>query len=351
VAQPVPVRDIPDRPWRPIFAGALVLAALLLGAWEWHWRAYGASPSIANSDGLWATQRRRIDHGDGNRTVIAGSSRMLFDLDLDTWNRLSGERPIQLALEGTSPLPVIEDLADDPAFTGRLIVGVAPDVFFTGLAARGSAVAYFHKESPAERTGQWLSSRLVEPHFAFYDPDFALAVVILRQDWPAREGVSMTRVRKLSNTAADRDTRLWTKLETDPEYRALARSIWSEDFKPHGAAEQAEMEHAFDEQIARAVKVVAKLRARGVPIVFVRPPSSGAYLTYENRDFPRSRTWDVLLARTGCPGVHFEDYPELGGFDLPEWSHLTAHDKPRFTEALHRIIARDAWSAPPTPRQ
>src|SRR6185295_18879061 len=112
----------------------------------------------------------------------------------------------------------------------------------------------------------------------------------LRQGWPAREGVSMTRVRKLSNTEADRNTRLWTKLETDPEYRALARSIWSEDFAPHGAAEQAEMQHAFDEQIARAAKVVAKLRARGVPIVFVRPPSSGAYLTYENRDFPRSRT-------------------------------------------------------------
>src|SRR5690348_12791484 len=138
MAQPVPERDIPDRHWGGIMFAALVMTALMLGAWEWHWRAFGVEPSIANSDGLWATQRRRIDNGEGNgATVLIGSSRMLFDLQLPVWQKLSGKRPIQLALEGTSPMFALEDLADDPQFrNGRLLVGVAPELFFSGFAMR-----------------------------------------------------------------------------------------------------------------------------------------------------------------------------------------------------------------------
>jgi len=140
MAQPVPERDIPDRHWGGIMFAALVMTALMLGAWEWHWRAFGVEPSIANSDGLWATQRRRIDNGEGNgATVLIGSSRMLFDLQLPVWQKLSGKRPIQLALEGTSPMFALEDLADDPQFrNGRLLVGVAPELFFSGFAMRAT---------------------------------------------------------------------------------------------------------------------------------------------------------------------------------------------------------------------
>ena len=63
-------------------------------------------------------------------------------MQLPVWEKLAGKRPIQLALEGTSPLPILEDLADDPNFTGRLLVGVAPDVFFSGFAYRGECCQY-----------------------------------------------------------------------------------------------------------------------------------------------------------------------------------------------------------------
>src|SRR5512146_710381 len=122
VAQPVPVRPVPVQPWNRIFIGMLVLFALLLGGWEWYWRDFGATPGIRNSDGLWAIQRRRIDNGEGDATVIVGASRIYFDLQLDVWETLEGRRPIQLAFEGTSPLRFMEDLAADAKFTGRLLV-------------------------------------------------------------------------------------------------------------------------------------------------------------------------------------------------------------------------------------
>ena len=93
------------------------------------------------------------------------------------------------------------------------------------------------------------------------------------------------------------------------------------------------------EQIDRMAKAVAKLRARGVQVLFVRMPSSGEFLAYENREFPRTRTWVALLAATGAPGIHFEDYPQLQGYYLPEWSHMPLAEGERFTAALYGIVS------------
>ena len=345
VAQPVPVRDIPVQPWRPIFLGALALLLMLLAVWEGYWRTQGATPGYYNSKGEWAQQRRRIDQGEGGKTVLTGASRILFDVQLQVWEKAAGERPIQLAIEGTSPLPVLEDLAADPQFTGRVVVGVASDIFFSGFTFRGDVEPYFHKESPSQRVGNWLSRVLIEPYFAFYDFDFALAAVLKRQAWPARPDLPGHKaVRKLLVQEADRNTHIWSKVETDPEYRELARSIWAQNFDgppPPNMDTPEKLQKVIDAQIQRAVDVVAKLRAKGVQVVFVRPPTSGRYLEFDNKVFPRAKTWDVLLAKTGAPGIHFEDYPELQGLDLPEWSHLSKADAERYTAALYPIIERD----------
>ena len=347
VAQPVPVRDIPQRPWGVIWIGALVLALLLLAAWEWHWLAFGVLPTYRNSDAEWAMQRRRIDTGEGGKTVLIGSSRVLFGIQLPVWEQIAGERPIQLAIEGTSSVPILEDLADDPNFTGHLLVGVAPELFFSGFAYRGKVVPFYHKESPSQRIGNWLSMHLLEPYLAFDGHDFALPAVVLRQPWPPRPGVHQnTSVRELRVSDADRNTHMWSKVETDPAYRALVRNIWAERLSgppPPDMDSPAKVQKLIDTQIQRAVVAVNKLRARGVQVLFVRMPSMGPYLAFESKVFPREKTWDVLLKRTGAPGIHFQDYPQLQGYDQPEWSHLSASESNRFTAALVPIIQNDFW--------
>jgi hypothetical protein len=345
VAQPVPVRPVPAQPWARIGLGALVLFALLIGSWEWYWRAFGATPGTQNTDGLWAIQRRRIDNGEGDATVFTGSSRVLFDMQLDVWEKLDGQRPIQLAFEGTTPLPIVEDLAADANFKGRLLIGITPDSFFVGFGRHRGAPKYAQNESPAQRAGQWLSMHAIEPFFAFDDPDFALSTVLRRQDWPLRPGKNWgAAVRKLMVNEPDRNTHLWAKVETDPEYRELARRIWAQDFQPSKDDPPAtEIQANAQKQIDRMTKAVTAMRARGVKILFIRCPSGGEYLEYENRKFPRKETWDVLLAATGAPGIHFEDYPELQGLELPEWSHLTLADARKFTAAVHAIVVHDFW--------
>jgi hypothetical protein len=341
VAQPVPERDIPPQPWGSIIWVVLALTLMLLIAWEQSWRDYGARPNYLNSNESWAAQRRRLDTGEGDKTVLIGSSRTLFDIQLPVWHSVTGEHPIQLAMEGTSSLPMLQDLAADKKFTGRLLVGIVPDLFFTAQVRRADVISYFHKQSLSQRSGHWLSQHLLEPYFAFLDPDYALAAVVKRQAWPARAGLPVrTVVRKLRESEADRNTHMWRKVEVDPTYQALARSIWAERFHgfspdlntPEKRAKKAE------EQIAAAAVAVQTLRARGVAVVFVRLPSSGPYYEFEQQYFPRAQTWDVLLQHTGAPGIHFEDYPVLQGYTQPEWSHLSAQDAKRFTAQLAPLV-------------
>jgi hypothetical protein len=347
VAQPVPRRPVPEHPWGQILLGAFVLFALLAAAWEFYWRAYGVIPGIRNTQALWAIQRRRIDHGEGDATVLLGSSRTYFDIQLPVWEKLAGRAPIQLSFEGTSPMDALEDLAADPKFTGRLLVGVAPDLFFSGEGAMLGAAKYAHKESPAQRVGQWLSMNFIEPYLAFDDSDYALRTVLARQAWPERPGKHWFKsVRKLAIYDAGRNAQLWSKVDDDPAYRALARSIWEEGFAVYpGDPTPAEMLKTEQEQIARAVKAVTQLRAHGVRVLFARLPSSGPYLAYEERFFPRRRAWDGLLAATGARGIYFDDYPQLRGFYLPEWSHMTAAEARRFTPLFYAIVEREFQKA------
>jgi hypothetical protein len=297
-------RPLPQSRIGAALALAAILFLLAMFAWESYWRAYGAVPGIRNSEGLWAAQRRRIDHGEGDRTVIIGSSRVLFDLQLPVWEAVTGRRPIQLALEGTSPMEALEGLAEDADFTGRLVVGVTPGLFFSGFAYRRAAFERYRKETPTQWLGQQLSQRLLEPWLAYYDDDFALFTVLERQPWPVRPGMDPPRrdVRKLSVADGERNTRMWAKVETDEAYAALARSIWAQGFDrpPPGGPEEAAKRR--DEQIERAVKAVEKLRARGVPKCCSRGcrAPAGLLAVRRTRSLPRASDLGFAARPPAC---------------------------------------------------
>ena len=94
------------------------------------------------------------------------------------------------------------------------------------------------------------------------------------------------------------------------------------------------MKRAKEDRCRDTATAVAKLRARGGKIVFVRFPLTGELKALEDRITPRSDIWESLLKRTGVPGIYFEDYPELSSFNCPEWSHLSGGDSVEFTKRL-----------------
>jgi hypothetical protein len=342
-SEPVYSRRVPEISWPRVAVVAAFLAAAGVGIWEAAWRIgehYEAS--YRNSDGQFAEVRRRVDRREPNATVFIGSSRTQFDIDLDVWRELTGVHGIQLALEGSNPLPLLTDLANDEDFAGLLVVGITPPlVLMPGIGSRADALERYYNETPSE----WASNKLsypLERTFAFYNPDAALFRLLERQPWwPEREGLPFEapEVRKIENMRRDRQSDLWNRVEDDPELNQVVTSTWKailETLPPPPPEEEAR--EAFETLLANVARDVGKIRERGGEVVFIRPPSSDWFRDFENRATPRERVWEPIVGAAGAVGVHFEDYPELREAHTPEWSHISSRDKAQWTRALVGIL-------------
>ncbi|TFG65933.1 MAG: hypothetical protein E4H28_03120 [Gemmatimonadales bacterium] len=270
-------------------------------------------------------------------------------MDLQVWREETGVLPIQLALEGSNPLPVLSSLAEDEDFAGLLIVGVTPPlVMIPDIGYRADAFERYESESPA----QWMSQRLsvpLERMLAFYDFDTRLYTVIHRQAWwPPRRGrdFEAREVRKISNMDSNREADLWVRVDDDPAYATLVQDIWKEfmESAPPPPPE-AEARVMFEALLKRTKQDVDAIRARGGEVVFLRLPSAGWFRDFEAQALPREHIWEPIVASANAVGIHFEDYPELSDVRVPEWSHVSSRDKGRLTRAFIHILRDELESA------
>jgi hypothetical protein len=339
-------REVPERPWRAIVLATLGATAILTAGYEAFWRVKGLTAGdFNNTEALWAEARRRAT---GDATVIIGSSRIFFGADLGAWEETTGVRPVQLALEGTSPRVFLEDLANDPKFHGTVIVGVTAPLFFTSAGGlRAEAISYYHRETLAQRADHFLTKQL-ERVFAFIDEQSRPKRQIAIWSFPLRDGMTPNfDPRKLVSLAADRDAQLWRRVETDARYREEAMAMWAIGVKrntppPGPDGKPPQMPDAVITAVIAEVKAnVDKIRAKGGDVAFVRFPYAGVYTGAEDGGFPRERFWDRLVEETDCVGVAWQDYLGLQGYELPEWSHLSAAERTRYTRALTPILYRE----------
>jgi hypothetical protein len=335
IAQPVPVRDIPARPWARILAVAATLLVIAVGAWEWRMRAIGLEAGdLDDGPSFWAEQRRRIDAG-GVAVAILGDSRILFDTDLDRFEALTGVRPVQLAIPGSNALPFLENLADAPNFHGLAIVGIADRSYFRPGAGLGApALERYRFESPAVRAS-FLLHRGLSRVLAFLDDNYRLNKLVRLLDEGWRAGAQFPpaeRLWKLRWMGDDRQSWLWWRVEDDERVRAHQRATWPRFIPPIPAA-------TIASQVERTRVAVEKMRARGAEVIFVRPPSAPQLRGFEQQTVSRARGWDRILANARVRGVHFDDYPAMQGLVLPEYSHLSRACATVFTDAYVRALS------------
>lgn len=341
-------RPIPTAHWQAVGLMMLLIVGGFLAAWEVYWRTQGYEPSFENTADIWSKERAKVGSHGTDDTVIIGSSRILFDLDLDMWQQAfpGKPRPIELAAVGTCPLPVLRDLAGDPAFTGTLLCGVTEGLFFMPMEAPPAAevaafVKHFHTWSPASKSGLYLSIP-VESAFASLNlEDLSLNALLKR--WIPVENRPGTRVDPplppyFASIDYDRRNKMWSRMETDPAVQHKVQQVWLPLFGRVPPAFPPELTDAIFGGIRADVE---KIRARGGRVVFIRCPSSGTLLELERGLRPRALYWDRLLRETGAPGIHFEDHAELQGLFCPEWSHLTRSDAVVFTRHLAEIVRRE----------
>ena len=338
-------RPIPRLPWRGITVIVVLIVCASSMIWEMYVRSIGYAPTLNGTEDLWADRRRAVRP---ESVVIIGDSRGWFDLDLDELEKEFGKRPIQLAMGGGCPYPVLADLADDKAFHGTIICSVVPRLFFAPpgsppMERAKKAVRRYRTETLAQRASQFLAMPL-EEHVAFLkQEDLSTEALLENLPIPNRPGALVPpRLPPYFGTLdRERRARMIERCASPGPLQSTVQQVWLHLFSPPPPPSYIPIE-TFGKQMQKAaadrfvdtISSVQKLRGRGGKIVFVRFPVSGELKALEDRISPRAALWEPLLQRTGVPGIYFEDFPELATFHCPEWSHLSAGDSVEFTKRL-----------------
>ncbi len=89
----------------------LLIVFVAVISWELYLRNKGVTKAYDDGPPLWSDKRAMVYEPADKATVFIGSSRIKYDLDIDTWQTITGEKAIQLAVEGSSPLPGVGRLS------------------------------------------------------------------------------------------------------------------------------------------------------------------------------------------------------------------------------------------------
>src|ERR1700744_3516050 len=280
-----------------------LLVVVILGSWEIYLRHTGVAISYDDGKELWANKRAMVYEPSDKATVFIGSSRIKYDLDIDTWEKTTGRHAIQLAAQGSSPVPTLVDFGNDPRFKGKLVVDVTEPLFFTPQGSsdkdQRKYIAWYHSQTPA----QWASFRLdhaLESSFVFLDRDFFSLNAGLEQLKVAnRPGVFVFPDFPYDFTPClfSRQSKMTDRFVADTSLQHQGQNIWTLILQmgrsaPHDGPDPT------PGIVQSVVTAVDQIRARGGDVVFIRTPSSAPFLEAKKHGFPRAKLWDPLLVVT-----------------------------------------------------
>lgn len=325
---------------------AVILVLAFVVSWELYLRHKGISADYDDGPELWAHTRAMVYEPANKATVFIGSSRIKYDLDIPTWEKLTGTHAIQLAMVGSDPRPILSNLANDTNFKGKVICDVVEVLFFShhGMDRPGAGLTYYAKRTPAQRASFVLDKPL-ESSLAFLNEDhFALNALLEELHMPDRPGVYpfLDFPPGFTPNMFNRQNKMSADFVADTNQHNRVKAYWAllgKDPTPPMNGKD------LDTTILAVKNDVNKIRARGGDVLFVRPPSSGFFWMGEQHGFPRKAYWDRLLAETGCKGIFFTDYPDQAKLYCPEFSHLTPAGAIIYTNSIVSILEKEkGWS-------
>lgn len=326
----------------------IALSASIIGlfAWESYWRSQGYTPNLNDDKGLWANQRAKVNTSTDKDILLLGSSRVLFDIQLNEFEAETGIRPVQLAIPGSSPIPVFHDIVNNTDFKGTIILGVTTVLTFSTLYPKAmpwdrpqSKVDYFYNRTYAQRLNHKLSLPL-QKNFVLMSADEELYMddidlkSLLRRIKVGERVPSPVHLVNFQNTVEDRNTLMLDRTVTDTTFTRKVTNFWEFIMK---VSPPPDVEPTMKFLVNDAKAFIKK----GGNLIFLRCPSSGPFRAGEAHMLPREKVWNELLRQTNAKGYHYEDYEQFKGLICPEWSHLSSKDAKFFTTELAKIMIED----------
>lgn len=317
--------------WGSVWVLALLVTSVTVGLWELQARSAGLGPDYIDNRALWADARHNLNSLGDTAIVLLGASRMQRAVDVETMSR-SFDRPVvQLAVEGTSALALLENLAVDPRFRGTVIYSIAPAFSFNSALPRVDTgkqaewVQFYMNQSYSRRIEQRLRL-FFQGLFAFRSPDAELTRVI-----PALYATGSLPTKDFKTTLANREALFdYTKMAVEHDEVGIAQ-FYLENTVPYADKELQLIINYFAD-------LVRALRQKGCDVYMLRLPSTKEVWALESAFFPRARFWDVMERRIDATFVHFEDFPGLTGYMSQDGSHIESTRVMEFTQELSRVL-------------
>lgn len=314
-------------PWPRTWLVALLLVAIVAGAWEFALRDAGLGPRYVDNRALWADTRHRLNDEGPDAIALLGASRQQRAIDVQAMADALDRPVYQLAVEGTSSLPTLENLAADPRFRGTVIYSIAPAFSYNRKLSKldggnqAKWVRYYRKQSFVERAEQRLRL-LVQGALASRSPDAALplasASIFSGKGLPAPDH---------KETFRDRSVHVDYGLQTGRKDRQGIIDLYLQNTEAYSDAD-------FQTIIDYFAALVDILRKKGVDVFVIRLPSDEQVLELEKQLFPETRFWAAMEQQIDATFMHFEDHPELLGYLSGDGSHIDSERNTEFTNAL-----------------
>ena len=324
--------ECPEGPWLRTWLVAAGLIVALLAGWECTLRGLGYRPTVVDDKALWAAQRERVySDGDEKTVVLLGDCRMQLDFVPQVLAaQFPGHRVVQLAVEQTSPVATLRDLAADERFDGVVICGLNARLLCEDLwDTQQPYVDYYHNKYTLNEKLNRLLSVAFQQRLAIIHPQLRLDDML----------VHLVKTRHLPSpyyleTHADR-SRLADYSSVDIAGPSAVHP------RPGPVAVCGRTLPSSVKWLEDAMKLeewVQAIQSRGGQVIFIQFPTTGEHLRYDEFMFPKAQYWDAFAAKIPALCIHFQDVPQLADFTCPDWSHLDRADAPRFTQELAKVL-------------
>lgn len=338
--------------WPVALAGALLLWLMIVVMIEWRLRELGYQPTIQDNRQIWMRERLRASESGSKALILIGASRIQLGIDLDSLHRLTGLTPIQLAIDGSAPGPVLRGLAEDPTITGTILV----DLYPSGIGGTAAGISgYQDGYDQLRRTGrldrikpdiETSLTGFVKENLSLYADGATPYLSITYRLIPGlRQGQYLVTHPDRSRTA---DYSLLPMPRTY-YYRTLRTlgiegSVSPDDPDIHRIlrkaidAEMPVSNIGFRQHTAELATLSKTIERRGGRVIFINMPTSGMVREIEERRFPRELFWDYFRQHIGTRSFSANYSSELGSYRCPDGSHLDQSDRRRFTEILVKVL-------------
>jgi hypothetical protein len=319
--------------WIGILLTSLVLSALGLTGIEKLRRNQGHHASVRDDAELWALHYAKAKRKGRHALALIGTSRMLYGIDPHQLQLAFPDRsPIMLANNGAYPVLSLKLLAEDPGFTGDVLMDID---------GRGLAKPYFSMQPETIQ----LAKQGIGPNLSLnralqsYWQDSAVIA-------QAKLGLPALMARKLFSAPPPQPdhVRMFPDRSAALDFQTpnlpveAMRANFAQGVLDDYVRNPPPTPTQYLADLAPVASYLSMLRAKGARVWVFASPTNGAHRQADETGYPRAQYWDLFAREVATPNgacaINAMDVSALQEIELPDSSHIDQRDRARYTALI-----------------